>query len=94
MVFLRCSCSYSSISQSVTPRPWRRANSHPPNDRADSPDGPPISVPATLRSSSKSGQCTPTPPPRSSQLLRSWGVPSHNRGNQDKGDTMGLIYLG
>lgn len=50
-----------------------------------SPDGRPATRPATLMSSSKSGQCTPSPCPTRRQFFRSAGVPCCRRGYQARG---------
>src|SRR3954451_16238181 len=46
----------------------------------------PARNPSTLRSSSKSGQCTPSPRPIRRQLFRSAGVPCLSRGYQSSGN--------
>ena len=50
-----------------------------------SPDGLPAMRSGTLRSSSRSGQCSATPSPKISTCVHSCGVPCHSRGNHMSG---------
>ena len=55
------------------------------NDSVLSPDRLPARRPATVRSSSNSGQCRYAPSPKTSTCFRSFGVPFHNLGYQTNG---------
>jgi hypothetical protein len=64
-------------------RPRRRSGSHPCDYREA--DGVPRRSPATLRSSSTSGQWIPAPSPRISKWRRCSGVARSRRGNHARG---------
>ena len=65
-----------------------RASSQRFNDAWLSPDARPRIMPSTLKSSSRSGQCMPSPPAISRQLFRSPGVPWSSRGYHTNGAEM------